>query len=93
MIAQRSIHETDLDLPMLIVEMVAEAEGIDPTAVSPPLYEVTNVSALERALFDHDDGAERSVVGYLSFRYRGFQVIVDADGSVRVTDPREGEVA
>lgn len=63
---------------LAIVEAVAEADGVDPAALDPPLGAVVDPSAIDR-LFDDSTGVER-----LTLSYRDYRVTVEADGEVRV---------
>lgn len=67
-----------------VVELVAEAEGLDPTELVPPLYDVVDTEALE-SLFA-DDGT----VGKVVFNYTGYEVSVFSDGYVSVESPTTG---
>lgn len=67
-----------------IAEKVAEREGVDPTDLSPPLYDVVDTEALE-ALFRSTDGAESGDRVRVEFPYGGYDVRVDGSGAVRVT--------
>jgi hypothetical protein len=70
----------EFDLAATVAFAVAEAEGVDPTALDgPPLYESVDVAALEAALFGGDH-----VAGSVTFRYAGYRVEVGSDGWVRV---------
>lgn len=79
------------DLTTVIVEAVAAAEGVDPTAVtSPPLYEVVDVAAIEDGFFGPEiAGDRRDSAGSVNFRYRGFLVTVTSDGWVAVAERTE----
>lgn len=74
-------------LSVSIVSAIANAEGVDPTAIRPPeyeaLYHVCNPDALE-ALFSYDDDA---TPGSVQFEFCGYDVTVTSDGSVSVSDP------
>jgi len=68
-----------------IVEAVASEAGVDPLALSPPLYDVVDTDALHRLIAT---GTNVSV----GFDYAGYAVAVDGDGAVTVegdepTDP------
>ncbi|ADD07241.1 uncharacterized protein Nmag_3699 (plasmid) [Natrialba magadii ATCC 43099] len=64
-----------------VVETVAEADGIDPTEVKPPLYNVVDPTALNR-LFD--DLSTHSRHGHVSFPYRDYTVTVHSSGRVEL---------
>lgn len=84
-------HEGRHDLTTTIILAIAEAEDIPPTAIkSPVLMETIDVPALEAVLFgpcsdDAGDGEPKSI----TFRYRDYQVCVQADGWVIVRTPLE----
>jgi len=67
-----------------IVSAVARAEGVDPLAVSPQLYDVVDPDSLER-LFEHSP-ADTDVT--VSFTYGDWNVQVDG-GTVTVTGDAE----
>jgi len=63
-----------------VVERVAEAEGVAPEELTPPLYDVVDPDALER-LFRSTDTADR-MNGKVVFPYNGYDVHVAGDGHV-----------
>jgi hypothetical protein len=65
-----------------IVEEVAEAEGVSPVDLSPPLYEVVDPEALDR-LFGTTTAAGRTD-RRVAFAYQGYDVVVSGDGHVSV---------
>lgn len=74
------------ELTSAIVFAVAEAEGVDPTAVSgPPLYEAVDVCALNDLLFGSSGSAPAN--GSVEFAYRDYLVRVRDDGWIRVFAP------
>lgn len=62
-----------------VFESLAEAEEIEPTELTPPLYEVIDPDALE-SLF-----ATNQALGKVIFNYNGFEVSVFSDGHVSVS--------
>ncbi|MFP8953683.1 HalOD1 output domain-containing protein [Natrialbaceae archaeon A-arb3/5] len=66
-----------------VLERIAEAGGVDPAELDPPLHDVVDATALDR-LFEPTkrDGAARR--GTVTFRYRGYDVTVDGDGNVTI---------
>lgn len=86
-VAQRHFNPTSgEELTSAIVFAVAEAEGIDPTAVGgPPLYEAIDVCSLHDVLFGSTGSAPAS--GHVEFEYRGHVVRVRDDGWIRVLAP------
>lgn len=83
--------DRDGDLTAAIVFAVAEAEGVPASEVdSPPLHDVVNVGAIERALFGHESrGGSERVAGTVGFRYRDGVVRVRSDGWVLVYEPAD----
>ncbi|MFP8957077.1 HalOD1 output domain-containing protein [Natrialbaceae archaeon A-CW3] len=61
-----------------VLEAVSDADGIDPDACEPPLYTVIDPVALDQLV--ESPGISRR--GRVSFRYRGYDVTVTADGEV-----------
>lgn len=61
-----------------VIEAVAEAEGVDPTDVTPPLYDVMDPDALDR-LFESANVDKQFV-----FSYNGHEVAVGDEGEVLV---------
>lgn len=64
-----------------VVEAVANAEGIDPVDLEPPLYDAVDPNAIDE-LFAPMATSNGSRHGRLSFRYRGYDVTVRSDGTV-----------
>lgn len=67
---------------LAVVEAIADAEGIDATELSPPLYEAIDTDALNK-LFAATRLNE-GMSGQISFCYRGYDVTVYDDGQVAV---------
>ena len=63
-----------------VVNAVAEADGIDPVDVEPPLYETLDTAALDR-LFG---SVPPTTCGQVSFSYRGYDVTVHTDDRVEL---------
>ncbi|MFC6784494.1 HalOD1 output domain-containing protein [Halobaculum halobium] len=61
-----------------ILSTVAERDGVPPGQLDPPLAAVVDPDALTAVL--------RDTVGYVRFRYNGYVVTVDADGTVTVEE-------
>lgn len=68
-----------------IAEKVAESEGVEPTELQPPLYEVIDPDALNAVFADAESDVSREV-GRVEFTYCGYQVVVRSDGQVSVTE-------
>jgi hypothetical protein len=67
------------DISRSVVEAVADAEGVRPEKLRPPLYEVLDPDALER-VFHTSSG--RRMDGSVVFEYNGHEVTVFSDGTV-----------
>lgn len=68
------------EVPLRILERIANREGVTPIDMHPPLYQSIDMDALESLLESGD--ATLSV----SFVYRGYTVSVDGSGSVRISE-------
>ncbi|WP_436926970.1 HalOD1 output domain-containing protein [Halosimplex amylolyticum] len=78
----RQIQAVEADNPSVseaVIDVVAALEGIPPTELTPPLYDVVDPEALE--MF-----AEKVSLGKVMFNYNGYEVSVHADGYVAVED-------
>lgn len=60
------------------LESVADAKGVDPLDLSPPLTEVINPSALDELFWN------THATGRVVFEYSGYEVTVHSDGTVDV---------
>jgi len=69
-------------LSTAVIGAVADAEDVDPTDLTEPLYNVVNTDALD-ALFQAETGT-------LTFEYHGYRVSVHATGEVEL-DPLDSE--
>lgn len=65
-----------------VVERIAEAEGVSPVELTPPLCEVVDPDALDR-LFASTATAGR-MKGRVVFNYDGYEVSVHGDGYVSI---------
>lgn len=68
---ERSIYQA-------VIEAIADAEGIDPPELTPPLFEVLEPEALD-TLF-----ARNQALGKVIFNYNGYEVSVFPDGFVSI---------
>lgn len=75
------------ELPLEIVERIAEREGIDPIELHPPLYESVDTDALESLTDSSTD--ERLQI---TFSYQGYLVRVDGAGTVQISRLRSDAV-
>ncbi|WP_408958843.1 HalOD1 output domain-containing protein [Natrinema sp. 74] len=75
-----------------VIEAVANAEDVQPAALSPPEYEslhaVVNPTALDELFADRSNGAKRPH-GTVSFPFCGYDVTVDRDGTVTLEELTE----
>lgn len=81
--SSRSIESAvtdDRPVSVRLLEEVAEREGTDPLDLDPVLYDVLDPDALD-SLFDRSDSSVE-----MEFTYLGYDVAVDADGRVTVSD-------
>lgn len=85
--------DTDGDLTTALVFTIAEAEGVDPTALkSPPLYEIVDAPALQQTFFGPDiAGDSRQGAGAVGFRYNEYLVNVRSDGWIQVYEQSSGD--
>lgn len=63
----------------VVIEKLADADGVEPVELEPPLGTVIDTDALDR-LF-----ATRSAAGRVTFRYCDYDVTVTSEGDVMVT--------
>ena len=68
-----------------VVQRVAEYEGVDPTALTPPLYTVIDTDALD-SLYRRAEQAVTTTGVRIEFTYRGHAICIDRDGEVHVTE-------
>lgn len=66
-----------------VVEAVADAKGVSPVDLTPPLYSAVDTDALERFV---DSLAEKPAAVQISFDYAGIHVTVAGDGSVSLDE-------
>ena len=69
-----------------VVEAIAEAEGVDPVALDPPLNAVIDLDALDE-LFSPSGGVPRPS-GRVEFDYDDYRVAVEGGGAVTV-EPKD----
>lgn len=88
LVDQRPVDVAEFDaLTTTIIELIAEAEGIEPRDVKyPPLYDVADTAALQEAFFgpDRGDGPMQT-----EFMYRDFRILVRSDGWVELHKPED----
>ena len=73
--------ETD-ELTVILIDAIAETEGISPAEVAPRINESVDPDAMERVLRPLPDGSERD--GRLTFYLLGYRITVRSDGTVRI---------
>lgn len=82
---------TDADaVSEAIVTEIADAEGVSPLDVSPPLYEAIDPDALE-AVIASMQSQPTEQGGRLEFAYSGYDVTVTEDSSVAVASREADE--
>ena len=72
----------DLKLSRKIIETVAEAEGVAPTELETPLYNVIDPEALDCLFHRESDGV--TMEGTVSFSFHGYEVTVASDSSIEI---------
>lgn len=72
-------------IPMRIVTTIAEAEGVDPTELDPPIYDVIDPEALA-ALFQTPGNTTDSTEGGVIFPYNGYKVHVTNSRDISIQD-------
>ena len=78
------LAESGRSVSEAVVEAVADRKGVDITGLETPLYRVIDPDALERLVAMRRESGTRSPV-CVRFRYYGYDVIVDSDGSVSLS--------
>jgi hypothetical protein len=68
-----------------VIEALAAEEGVAPTELRDPLYDVIELEALDELFSDRRDGKSRSD-GLVQFTYLRYEVTVYSDGRVDVSD-------
>ncbi|MDG5761260.1 hypothetical protein QA600_18175 [Natronococcus sp. A-GB1] len=76
-----STHSSLGSPSLRVVKAVANAEGVDPVELEPPLYDAVDPNAIDE-LFDPTTAPNAARNGRLHFRYRGYDVTVRSDGTV-----------
>jgi hypothetical protein len=67
-------------ISLSIVDAVAEAEDADPATLDPPLGAVVDAGAIDRLFSRSTDGS--AGVDRLTLTYYGYEITVEADGTV-----------
>lgn len=79
---------TERKLSSKVIEALAVEQGVAPTELRDPLYDVIELEALDELFSDQRDGSPRSD-GLVEFAYRSYEVTVHSDGRVDVTEADE----
>ena len=69
-------------LSVTVVREIAADDGIEPTELSPPLFQCIDPAALDALFESTATGGPRT--GRVTFRYDGKRVTVDSDGAVTI---------
>lgn len=64
-----------------VVDAVADAKGVSPVDVYPPLYDAVDPDALEQFVSSITPGSTAKDV-HVTFYYAGFEITVTGDGAV-----------
>lgn len=85
--------ERDGELTTAIVFAIADAANVSPSELkSPTLYEVIEVTGLEKTFFGcGTETSDRNTTGSVEFRYTKYRVKVRSDGWIQVYEPTEPE--
>lgn len=67
----------------IVLEEVAEYEGVDPIEITPRLQAAIDVDALE-SLFSSTIAGEQSEAIRLEFSYSGYHIVVEDDETVEI---------
>ncbi len=85
MARSRSASSDVDELSLTIVEAVADAEGVAPEELVPPLYSVVDPDALDQMFLPTP--TDGRLDGEVTFWYQDYRVTACGDGFVRVEDP------
>jgi len=69
-------------LSMVVIEAIADREGVDPVDLDTPLYDAIDLDALDALSADIAGSSPLEI----SFQYEGYEVTVTGDREVRITD-------
>jgi hypothetical protein len=77
----------ETELTRVVIRAVADAEGVTPAEIcSPSLAEVIDIDGVAQALFRSAD--EDMTTAAVRFLYRGHMIVVDSEGTVKVSKSR-----
>lgn len=91
-VVQKPLDETaSQTLTTTVISAIAAAEGVNARDIKdPPLYDVLDTAALEAAFFPSSDRIQyRAGDASTEFLYRGYRVVVQRNGWVRVYERRD----
>lgn len=74
----------DENVSEAVITAVADAKGVSPMDVTPPLYDVVDPDALEAIVASMTRGPDESA-GRVEFSYGGYAITVTCEGQVSVT--------
>jgi hypothetical protein len=77
-----TLDERPVPPSISVVETIAEAEGVDPSMLDPPLHQVVDPDALDSLFTTH--GSMTGVDSTVSFVYRGYTVVVEDENRITV---------
>ena len=69
-------------LSMVVIEAIADREGVDPVDLDTPLYDAIDLDALDALSADVAGTSALEI----SFQYEGYDVTVTGDREVRISD-------
>lgn len=67
----------------MVIDLIADLEGVDPVELSPPLYSAIDPDALDALFrFPKDDAPQTS--GYVHFEYHDYEIRIQSDGEIAI---------
>lgn len=79
---------TPSSLSRTIIEAVAAQEGVDPSELTVPLYDVIDPDSLNSLFTTPENGHQRRR-GRVSFFYHGYTVTADSQGEIELREAEE----
>lgn len=70
-------------LTEVIVQQIADLEGVEPLDLETPLYDAVDPEAVESLLTDATTGERREHIR-VKFQYYGYDIIVDGEGEIAI---------
>lgn len=80
---EAATKETAENPSTLIIDLIADLQGVDPVELTPPLYSVIDPDALD-ALFHSSTGDASQTSGHVDFEYCGYEIRIQSDGEVAI---------